>query len=63
MEFRDSMIMPFVSVEEEQNMEAVIASNIFFVLGEKSGIKGDTKGRLHCLLLQAGILPAGGERS
>jgi len=34
-EFRDSMIIPFINVREEEFMEAVKASNIFFELNEK----------------------------
>lgn len=35
MEFRDSIIIPFIYVREEQFMEAVTASNILFELNEK----------------------------
>lgn len=35
MEFRDSMIIMFIYVREEQFMEAVMASDIFFELNEK----------------------------
>lgn len=34
-EFGDSMIIPFIYVREEQFIEAVMASNIFFELNEK----------------------------